>query len=157
MDVAFEELEKAKIIFQTKGPEILGRICFRINKEQPNISSAMLALEANGQTRIQTENLMESLFVIYYLFRNIRENKIKYISEHQIKSNCEKFASLLKMHESEKRFSDYTPPLFLKDKLIMQYCTKTLSNNFENEDLAYFSAPFMYFSLIKSIEENVVE
>ena len=60
------ELDDARSFFSDSSIELLTSHSIKINTSQPNFSTVVLALERDGLDRPTVEDLLESIFVIYF-------------------------------------------------------------------------------------------
>jgi hypothetical protein len=102
----------------------------------------------------KVEDLLESIFVIYYVQTKIRKTKIKPISIDQINKNMKWFEDCLKYYYKEIEYgnADIEKMLFLKDRTLMLYAVDKLQNIFGNIKNIPKEVVYAYLSLLKGIE-----
>jgi hypothetical protein len=152
--ISEEQLKIAADFFHRNDLETLTAQSMKINTSQPNFTAMMLALEMHGLNRIIVEDLLESIFIVYYAQTELRKKTINPISAGQIKKNIKLFEDFLKYYNKEKEFEtgDLSEIKFLRDDLVLQFAVNTLRNLFTDITRIPREVIFGYFALLKAIE-----
>ena len=149
-----EELRTAKDFFSHNEIEVLKAQARKINKSQPNFSAVVLGLEMHGLDRMKVEDLLESIFVVYYAQTELRKKTINQISAGQIKKNVKWFEEFIKYYNKEKevRTGDLSEIKFLRDNIVLDFAVNTLHDLFDDLTQIPKELIFGYFALLKAIE-----
>jgi len=115
-NISENELKIAKDFFSNNDIEVLTAQSIKINQSQPNFSAVVLALEMNGLGRSKVEDILESLFVIYYAQTELKKRKTQIqISYAQIKKYIQSFEQFIKYYNDERQIgrgaNGICPPL----------------------------------------------
>lgn len=153
-NITKEQLETAKRIFRDSSIEKLTSISTTINKEQPNFTGILLALQIHGLDRIIVEDLLESIFIIYYAQTRLNQNSIPTISSGQVVKNVNWFGQFIEYYNHEKldRSSDLSQIKFLRDEIVLKFAVATLETLFGDITNIPKEVVFGYFGLLKGIE-----
>ena len=124
------------------------------NPELAKETKVVLALEMHGLDRIKVEDLLESIFIIYYAQTELRKKIIRQISVGQIKNNIKWFEEFIKYYNEEKEFrtGDLSEIKFLRDNIVLDFALKTLRDLFYDSTKIPKEVIFGYFALLKAIE-----
>ena len=149
-----EELLTAKDFFTNNNIEVLTAQAIKINKSQPNFTVVVLALEMHGLDRIKVEDLLESIFIVYYVQTELRKKTINQISAGQIKKNVKWFEEFIKYYNEEKEFGtdNLSEVKFLRDNTVLNFAINTLRDLFDDLNKIPKEVIFGYFALLKAIE-----
>jgi len=152
-----DELDNARSFFSDSSIELLTSQSIKINTSQPNFSTVVLALERDGLDRPTVEDLLESIFVIYFAQTTLRGQKINQISFGQILKNVKWFESFIKYYNKEKEFgSDNLSEIkFVRDEVVLKFALNTLKNLFGDISSSPKVVIFSYFAVLKAIEIGV--
>lgn len=153
-NITKEQLETAKQIFRDSSIEKLTSISTTINKEQPNFTGVLLALEMHGLDRIMVEDLLESIFIIYYAQTQLNQKSIPTISSGQVVKNVNWFGQFIDYYNNEKsdRSSDLSQIKFLRDEIVLNFAVDTLKTLFGDIKNIPKEVVFGYFGLLKGSE-----
>ena len=153
-NISENELKIAKVFFSNNDIEVLTAQSIKINQSQPNFSAVVLALEMHGLDRSKVEDILESLFVIYYAQTELKKRKIKKISYAQIKKNIQWFEEFIKYYNDERQIGsdDLSSIKFIRDNVVLDFALSTLHNLFMDSTKIPIEVVFSYFSLLKAIE-----
>jgi hypothetical protein len=133
MSITEEELDKAINFFKQKDIPILENQARKINKKQPNFTAMIYAMEMHGFTREVVEDILETIFVVYYIQTELRKIDTTTISIGQIVKNQQSFAEFITYYNTENKFDDkmdLSKVNFIKDQIILNYAASTLQNLF---------------------------
>lgn len=149
-----DQLQISKQIFREGSIDELTRISRRINIEQPNFTRVLLTLETFGLDRIKVEDLLESIFVVYYIQTFLNDKRIHTISSGQIKKCFDSFGQFIKYFNQEKEdgSTELEQIKFLRDDLVLNFAIETLQTTFGDIKNIPTEVLFSYFSLLKAIE-----
>jgi hypothetical protein len=149
-----DQLEISKQIFRDSSIDKLTAISTKINKEQPNFTGVLLALEMHGLDRITVEDLLESIFVVYYAQTHLNKKNIPTISIGQVIKNVNWFGQFIDFfnHEKNDGSSELDQIKFLRDEIVLNYAAHTLQNLFGDFKKIPKEVMFTYFGLLKGIE-----
>jgi len=152
--ISKNELLKAKDFFSNSEIDLLTDISIRINSEQPNFSAAVLAFELNGIDRVKTEDILESIFTIYYIHIVLKKVMINTISSGQIKKNIKWFGDFLIYYNKENEYGtvNILEMKFLRDDIVLNYALDTLLLIFGALENIPKEVVFAYFAILKGIE-----
>jgi len=149
-----DQLETAKRFFRDSGIDTLTAVSRKINKEQPNFTAVVLALEKLGLSKIVVEDLLETIFIIYYIQTELNKKYIPTISSEQVFKNVIWFGQFIEYYNQEK--SDISGDLsqinFLRDEIVLNFTAETLRNLFGDIIKIPKEVIFAYFALLKGIE-----
>lgn len=153
-DISDDELKTAKDFFSNNDIGVLTSQCIKTNKSQPIFSAAVLALEMHGLDRIKVEDLLESIFIVYYAQTELRKKKLNQISAGQIKKNIQWFEEFIKYYNSEKEIGtdDLSQIKFIRDSIVLNFALNTLHDLFGDSTRIPKEVIFVYFALLKAIE-----
>ena len=153
-NISEKELQLAILFFSSNDIEALTAQAIKINQSQPNFSAVVLALERHGLDRIKVEDLLESIFVVYYAQTELRQRKMNRITFKQIKENVKWFGEFISYFNEEKKTGndDLLSLKFLRDDVVLDYAFNTLGNLFGDPTKIPQEVVFGYFSLLKAIE-----
>lgn len=153
-NISEAELSTAKDFFSRNEVGVLTAQAIKINKSQPNFTAVVLALEMHGLDRIRVEDLLESIFIVYYAQTELRKKTIRQISVGQIKNNIKWFEEFIKYYNEEKEFGtgDLSEIKFLRDNIVLDFALKTLRDLFDDSKKIPKEVIFGYFALLKAIE-----
>ena len=101
MQITIDELREAKRFFSQDNITILENQAKEINVAQPNFTATILAMEMHGLSRDKVEDLLESIFVIYYVQTVLRRKKLNTISIGQIAKNIKWFGSFITFYNKD--------------------------------------------------------
>ena len=152
--ISENELKTAIDFFSGNDIEALTTQSIKINQSQPNFSAAVLALEMHGLDRPRVEDILESIFVVYYAQTELKHRVIKQISFRKIKENIKWFGEFIRYYNDEKQIEsdDLLAIEFLRDNVVMDFAINTLRNLFISASKIPREVVFAYFSLLKAIE-----
>ncbi len=152
--ISVDELKSAQDFFSGSDIDVLTSQSIKINKKQPNFTAVVLALEMLGLNRFKVEDLLESIFVVYFAQTELRKKSIATISSGQVKKNIEKFGEFISYFNDERKEGshDLSEIKFLRDNTVLEFALKTLHKIFG--DLAEIpdEVTFSYFAILKAIE-----
>jgi hypothetical protein len=153
-NISESELKAAKNFFSDSDVEALTAQSLKINKSQPNFTAVVLALEMHGLNRIKVEDLLESIFVVYYAQTELRKRRINQISTGQIKKNAQGFEEFIKYYNVEKEIGsdDLSEIKFIRDNIVLNFALTTLRDLFGDSTKIPKEVVFAYFALLKAIE-----
>ena len=153
-NISSDELNTAQEFFASNNIATLTAQSIKINKSQPNFTAVVLALEMHGLDRIKVEDLLESIFVVYYAQTELRKKSIRQISVGQIKKNIQWFEEFISYYNEEDSAgsSDLSQIKFIRDEVVLNYAAKTLRDLFSEASMIPREVVFSYFSLLKAIE-----
>jgi len=148
------ELETAIDFFSNNDIEVLTAQSININQSQPNFSAVVLAFEMNGLQRSKVEEILESIFVVYYAQTEIKQRIINQITFGQIKENIRWFEEFIRYYIEEKQIGsdDLLSIKFIRDNVVLDFALNTLRNLFINSTNIPREVVFGYFSILKAIE-----
>jgi hypothetical protein len=111
-------------------------------------------LEQFGLSRIIVEDLLESIFVIYYIQTALNKKHIPAISSGQVFKNVAWFGQFIEYYNEEKKsFSaDLSEIKFLRDNIVLNFAATTLRHLFGGVTNIPKEVIFSYFALLKGIE-----
>ena len=137
-NISEKELQLAILFFSSNDIEALTAQAIKINQSQPNFSAVVLALERHGLDRIKVEDLLESIFVVYYAQTELRQRKMNRITFRQIKENVKWFGEFISYFNEEKKTGndDLLSLKFLRDNVVLDYAFNTLGNLFGDHGLS---------------------
>ena len=149
-----DQLEAGKRFFQDSSVNLLTAISTKINKEQPNFTTVLLALEMHGLDRNLVEDLLESIFIVYYIQTNFNKKSIPTISSGQVVKNVNWFGQFIDYYNQEKSdvSADLSQIKFLRDEIVLNFAADTLRNLFGEVKNIPKEVIFAYFGLLKGIE-----
>jgi hypothetical protein len=150
------ELEKARAFFSGDDIAVLRDQSIEINTSQPNFTATVLALEMYGVDRPIVEDLLESIFIVYYAQTELRQRTIKEITVEQIKENIEWFDDFIVYFEGEQKagIEDLSQIEFIRDRVVLEFALKTLTSLFGNVASIPREVMYYYFALLKGIEKG---
>ena len=149
-----DQLETAQQFFRESSINILTTVSTRINKEQPNFTAVLLALEMHGLDKNSVENLLESIFIIYYIQTDLNKKSIPIISTGQVVKNINGFGQFIEYYNQEKSdgSSDLSQIKFLRDQIVLNFAVETLHKLFGGVKNIPKEVTFGYLGLLKGIE-----
>lgn len=152
--ISSEQLEHAKQFFQDSSVDVLTNVAIKINTEQPEFTGVILALEMHGLDRTIIEDLLESIFVVYYIHTKFNKKIIPLISPEQVINNINQFGQFINYYNQEKRDSpvDLSKIQFLRDEVVLNFAVVTLHHLFGGIKNIPREVMFGYFGLLKGIE-----
>jgi len=153
-NISENELKIAKDFFSCNDIELLTAQAIKINQSQPNFSAVVLALEMHGLQRSKVEEILESIFVVYYAQTVLKQRIINQITFQQIKENVRWFEEFIRYYNEEKQIGsdDLLLIKFIRDNVVLDFALNTLRNLFINSTNIPREVVFGYFSILKSIE-----
>jgi hypothetical protein len=155
MQVTEDEIKIARNFFKQTDISVLEKQAGKINTEQPGFTAAIFAMEMHGLERIMTEDLLESIFVVYYVYTELRKIKLNTIGLDQIAKNIKWFESFIQFYNKEKASGDCADlknAKFLKDDTVLTYAAETLRDLFGTAGNIPLEVVYPYFALLKGIE-----
>ncbi len=153
-----KELKESIEFFQQKDINILENQARKINQKQPNFTAMIYAFEMLGYTRDMTEEILESIFVIYYAYTELLKIELNTISAGQISKNQNAFIQFINFynkehgHEDKLDFSKFN---FIKNQVVLNYAMQKLLLVFKSIKEIPNEILFPYFALLKAIEFGV--
>ena len=153
-NISVDQLKAARDFFSGNDIEVLTAQSIKINRGQPNFTATVLALEMHGLDRIKVEDLLESIFVVYYAQTELRKKTIYPISFGQIKKNIKWFEEFISYYNGENKIGnqDLTQIKFIRDDIVLDFALNTLRNLFGDPAKIPVEVVFSYFALLKAIE-----
>jgi len=153
-NISENDLKIAKDFFYYNDIEVLTAHCRKVNQRQPTFTAVLLALEMHGLDQSKVEDILESIFIVYYAQTEVKKRKISPISPGQIKKNIEWFEEFISYYNEEKQVGseDLSSIKFLRDDVVLDYALSTLQNMFITSTEIPREVTFSYFSLLKAIE-----
>lgn len=153
-NISVEELESAQNFFYDNDIDVLTVQSIKINRKQPNFTATVLALEMHGLDRLKVEDLLESIFVVYFAQTELRNKSIATISTGQLKKNIEWFGQFISYFNAEKKdgSQDLSEIKFLRDNIVLEYAIRTLQRIFGDITKIPKEVIFSYFAVLKAIE-----
>lgn len=153
-NITRDQLDAVKRLFQDSSIDKLTAIATTINKQQPNFTRVILALEMFGLDRIVVEDLLESVFIVYYAQTHLNKRTIPTISYGQVVKNVNWFGQFIDYYNQE--ISDHSSEVsqikFLRDEIVLNFAVETLHNLFGDIKNTPKEVVFGYFGLLKGIE-----
>ena len=149
-----KELNEALDFFENNEISILEKQAIKFNKKQPTFTGLIYAFEMHGYTRDKTEEILESIFVIYYAYTEILKIEINTISIGQIKKNQQSFSEFIELYNKEYQYEDKIDLVkfsFIKNKAVLNYAVQKLLSIFESVEKFPNEITFPYFALLKAI------
>jgi len=152
--ITIDQIETAKLFFRDSSIDTLTAVSRKINKEQPNFTAVVLALEKHGLNRIIVEDLLETFFIIYYIQTEFNKKSIPTISSGQLIKNVKWFGQFIEYFNQEKRdiAVDLSQINFLRDEIVLNFAAETLRNLFGDTLKIPKEVIFAYFAVLKGIE-----
>jgi len=153
-NISENELKIAQDFFSNNDIELLTAQSIKINQSQPNFSAVVLALEMHGLQRSKVEEILESIFVVYYAQTVLKQRIINQITFQQIKENVRWFEEFIRYYNEEKQIGsdDLLLIKFIRDNVVLDFALNTLRNLFINSTNIPREVVFGYFSILKAIE-----
>jgi hypothetical protein len=153
-NITKDQLETGKRFFQESSIEVLTAISTKINREQPNFTAVLLALEMHGLNRNIVEDLLESIFIVYYIQTDLNKKSIPTISYGQVVKNVNWFGQFIDYYNEEKSdiSADLSQIKFLRDEIVLNFAADTLRTSFDKVKNIPNEVIFAYFGLLKGIE-----
>jgi len=153
-NISENELKIAQDFFSCNDIELLTAQAIKINQSQPNFSAVVLALEMHGLQRSKVEEILESIFVVYYAQTVLKQRIINQITFQQIKENVRWFEEFIRYYNEEKQIGsdDLLLIKFIRDNVVLDFALNTLRNLFINSTNIPREVVFGYFSILKAIE-----
>ncbi len=153
-NITKDQLETAKQFFRDSSIDVLTDISIKINKEQPNFTAVLLALKMHGLDRNVVEDLLESIFIVYYIQTHLNKKSILTISSGQVVKNVNWFGQFIDYYNQEKNdlSADLSQIKFLRDEIVLTFAVDTLHNLFGDIRSIPKEVVFGYFGLLKGIE-----
>lgn len=153
-NISAEELKSAQDFFCSNDIDMLTAQSFKINKAQPNFTAVVLALEVHGLDRLKVEDILESIFVVYFAQTELRKKLIATISHGQIRKNIERFGQFINYYNNEKENGgqDLSEIKFLRDNIVLEFAINTLQRLFGDLSKIPVEVIFSYFAVLKAIE-----
>lgn len=155
MKITNDEIIKAEMFFSQNNVDILAAQARRFNKEQPNFTATVRAMEMHGLAIEKVEDLLLSIFVIYYVQTVLKKKRVNTISIGQIAKNIASFESFLNFYNKEKTFEadvDLSKVKFINDETVLHYALLKLIKLFGTIRDIPREVFFSYFALLKGIE-----
>ena len=155
MNITEEELDKSINFFKQNNISILENQARKINKKQPNFTAMIYAMEMHGFSRVIVEDILETIFVVYYIQTELRNIEINTISIGQIAKNQQSFSEFISYFNTEKKYGekiDLSKVTFLKDQIVLNYAVKTLQRLFKKVEKFPNEIVIPYFAILKAIE-----
>ena len=155
MNITEEELDKSINFFKQNNISILENQARKINKKQPNFTAMIYAMEMHGFSRVIVEDILETIFVVYYIQTELRNIEINTISIGQIAKNQQSFSEFISYFNTEKKYGekiDLSKVTFLKDQIVLNYAVKTLQRLFNKVEKFPNEILIPYFAILKAIE-----
>ena len=151
--ISLGELRSAQDFFKNNDINVLTAQSFKINRKQPNFTGIVLALELFGLDRPTVEDLLESIFVVYFAQTELKKKSIATITIGQIKKNIEWFGQFISYYNGEKNDGqDLLELNFLRDVIVLEYALETLQMLFGDFSKVPKEVVFSYFAVLKAIE-----
>jgi hypothetical protein len=157
--ISKSQLEAARAVFRDGSTEELTRIAIAINTEQPNFTAVMLALELCGLDRTQVEDMLESIFVVYYAQTRLNKRRLRAVSEAHVFKNSRKFAAFIADYEKKKAqfpIEDFDIK-YLRDETVILFAMEILQRVFPDGVIMPKEVVIGYVALLKGIEEAAEE
>lgn len=153
-NITKDQLETAKQFFRDSSIDVLTDISIKINKDQPKFTAVLLALEMHGLDRNAVEDLLESIFIVYYIQTHLNKKSIPTISSGQVVKNVNWFGQFINYYNQEKSdlSADLSQIKFLRDEIVLTFAVDTLHNLFGDIRNIPKEVVFGYFGLLKGIE-----
>ncbi len=153
-NITKEKLEESKQFFLNNTIDVLTNISIEINTEQPNFTGVLLALEMHGLDIIEVEELLETIFVIYYAQTRLHKRSIAEITIEEVFKNVSWFEQFIGYYNDEKndKSSDLSEIKFLRDDIVLDYAFETLETLFGEAQNIPKEVVYGYFALLKGIE-----
>ena len=150
------EIDRAIDYFSQNSIETLTATCTSFNINQPTFSGIVLAWGKFGVPMDRLEDLLESIFVIYYAHTEIRRRKFPQISLEVFSKNLLKFQSFIKLYEKETRPNQEAIAMtFLEDKIALRHALDSMADAFDGIEYVPSEVTIAYVALLKSIEETI--
>jgi hypothetical protein len=153
-NITKDKLEESKQFFLNNTIDVLTNISIEINTEQPNFTGVLLALEMHGLDIIEVEDLLETIFVIYYAQTRLHKRSIPEITIEEVFKNVSWFEQFIGYYNDEKndKSSDLSEIRFLRDDIVLDYAFETLESLFGEAQNIPKEVVYGYFALLKGIE-----
>lgn len=149
-----DHLETSIQLFQTGSAVELSKIAFKFNQEQPNFAQVLLSFELNGLDRAIIDDLLESVFVIYYAHAQLNKRNIPPVLMDDLFRNVKGFKEFIQYYNQERNeLTAYLSQIiFLRDDLVLNYAIETLHQVFNHVEHIPNEVIFGYLGLLKCIE-----
>lgn len=153
--VTQDEIDTAVRFFHGNDISVLEQQAREFNTAQPSFTALIFAWEKDGIPRGITEDILESIFVVYYVYTKLKGFHINEISIGQFEKNLRSFEGFLRLYNKEKAAPgglDVSKLHFLKDKAVSAYGARTLADAFGDAREIPKQVILSYFALLKAIE-----
>lgn len=152
--ISEDQLIIAKEFFSSDNIDALTKQSRKINTTQPNFSAVVLALEMYGLNRVFVEDILESIFVVYFVQTELRKKNIAKISTVDIEKNIKWFGDFIMYYNMEKECgtADLEKIKFLRDDTVLRFAIATLQGLFGDYKKIPWEVVISYFALLKGIE-----
>ncbi len=153
--VTQREIDTAVKFFSGKDIPILERQAREFNTAQPSFTALVFAWEKDGIPRFITEDILKSIFVVYYVYAKLRGLHIEEISAGRIAKTLESFTAFLQLYTKEKADADgmdVCKMQFINDTTVLKYGAESLAGAFGDAGGAPNHVLMPYFALLKAIE-----
>ncbi len=150
-----ELIHKSIMFFHNNELTVLENQSRKINKKQPSFTAMIYAFEMHGYTRNITEEILESIFVIYYAYTELLKIDIDTISTGQIAKNQKLFMDFIDLYNKERKHEDkldFKKIDFIKSNVVLNYALQKLLSVFNDIDNFPNEIITPYFALLKAIE-----
>jgi len=154
--ITVEQLEFAKRFFRDSHIDTLTATSSKINREQPNFTAVALAWQKHGLNIISVEDLLETIFIVYYIQTTLNKKSIPTITFGQIVKNVNEFIQFNEYYNLERDnvAMDLSQIKFIRDELVLTFAAETLSSSFGTVGNIPREVFLGYFALLKAIERG---
>jgi len=151
-----EELDVAFDFFSQSSIPVLTEVCTSSNIQQPLFSAIIFAWGKFGVPMDRMEELLESIFVIYYAHTEIRKQKLPQISVEVVSKNLLEFQSFIRYYNKETTLGQEAIAMtFLEDKIALRHAIESLGDAFDGIEHVPSEVICGYVALLKSVEQTV--
>jgi len=156
-EISDDEIAKAKRFFKLNPEHVLEKTARQFNTEQPIFTGAAELWQMDGVPIEMVEDMLESLFWIYYVIRHIKKNVPKRITEEDVKDGISAYAAFIAYYNSstdpkeKQKLLDFG---YFKNNSVFRCVSEVISNNYSHfEEMKPHKDVFVvYFATMRCIE-----
>jgi|ERR1035437_3917756 hypothetical protein len=161
-EISDDEIAKAKSFFKLNPEKILEATARQFNTEQPLFTGAAALWETEGVPIKTVEDMLESLFWIYYVIRYIKKTPQRKITDEAVKNSIDAYAEFIAYFNSSTDAKERQKLLdfgYFKNNSVFRCASEVISSNYEhvNEMKTHKDAFVVYFALLRCIELGQVK
>lgn len=158
--ISHGDLIKAKSFFEKNQISTLEMMARQFNKEQPFFTAAAFAWETMNMPDHAVDELLQSIFEVYYVVRILQSHNINTITEKEIQAGIMLFGEFNAFYKASgalKSNDNLIKKAFFKNEAVFELSINVMMRSFVDDDAIIRNKDglMVYHSILRSIEVSM--